>query len=167
MKLPKSAPLSRSGLVLVAVLSFAGCAQPVPALTASGPDSEALTFLDADEFDSSLSNALAADPAIVHVAFVGQTSMNHLPARMNAWLEEIQTNDGQVTTIDISKVTRGETHRGVDSGTILDAVDLPIPIRDRIARENRLARVKDYDASIVFDGRTGQTREIVFTRRAG
>ncbi len=120
-----------------------------------------LAFFDADAFDSSLSNDFASDAQQVHVTFAGTTSINAMPPRINAWLTAIQKSDGEVKAKDPNNPQRGF----LDLGMITGIFDLFQWYHERKERQARFDRVRNYNATVLFDSQGGQVKEIVFQRR--
>ncbi|MSP03125.1 MAG: hypothetical protein EXR07_19065 [Acetobacteraceae bacterium] len=123
-----------------------------------------LTFFDADAFDLSLSQSLSGKPELVGVAFAAPTSLNALPPRINAWLTEIKRSDGRIRMAALEP-NPGRATRGLGAGIVFDIVDVIMSAPERRARATRLASVRAYDATIMYDKVTGTAKEVWFLRR--
>jgi len=127
----------------------------------TAPGNATLAFFDSDAFDSSLASTLSSGVHDVHVTFAGTTSVNAMPPRINAWLAEVKKSDGQVTAKDPNDNSRGL----LGLGMIADLIDLVTWYTERKEREAQLATVNDFNATVMYDSKTGSLRELVFDRR--
>ncbi len=127
----------------------------------AAPGNVTLAFFDSDAFDSSLATSLSSGAKDVHVTFAGTTSVNAMPPRINAWLAEVKKTDGMVTAKDPADTSRGL----LGLGMIADLIDLVTWYSERKERESQLATVNDYNATVMYDSKTGSLRELVFDRR--
>jgi hypothetical protein len=165
------------GAASVALL-LDGCARPQPAqpgpvalskpISATGGEilpKQKLVFFDSDAFDRQLAAMMKDRTTEVHVAFAGPTSINALPPRMNAWLNEVQKSDGQVTAVDPSAPPGGNGTRGFGIDLVFDLIDFLTGVENRQAEAERLAQAQAYDARVLYDSATGNAREVVFVRR--
>jgi len=140
-----------------------GDAPPGP-VSATVSTQAALTFFDADVFDTTLGQTFDDQPPAVHVAFAAPTSLNAIPPRMNVWLSEIKKSNGRVMMQSVDPKA-GPGTRGLGISMIFDIIDAIITWQERAARSRQLASAHSYDATIVFDKTTGAAKEVLFQRR--
>jgi hypothetical protein len=136
---------------------------PIPSQAAPTPGTTTLAFYDSDAFDSSLAGVLSTKVNDVHITFAGTTSVNAMPPRINAWLAEVKKSDGQVVAKDPTDATGSRGLLGL--GMIADLIDLVTWYTERKEREAQLATVNDFNATVMYDAKTGSLRELVFERR--
>jgi len=122
---------------------------------------ERLAFFDSDAFDSSLASALGSNPNQLEVTFPGNTRVNQMPPRVNAWLTQVQKNNGTVVAKDPANPRRGFLGRGM----IADVIDLISWYRERSQRQAQLATADNYNATLLYDSKSGVLKNIVFSRK--
>ena len=145
----------------------AAAAPPSPPVSASNavkPSQPGLVFFDADAFDSSLGQTFADQPKSVHVAFAAPTSLNAIPPRINVWLTEIKKSNGHIE-MAAEDPKAGPGRRGLGISMIFDIIDAVMTFQERQARAHQLATADTYDATIVYDKKTGIAKEVLFERR--
>jgi hypothetical protein len=135
--------------------------QPTFSTSASGAVSERLAFFDSDAFDASLANALASNPHELQLTFPGNTQLNQMPPRVNAWLTQVQKNNGTVVAKDPANPSRGF----LGLGMIADVIDLISWYRERSQRQTQLATADNYNATLLYDSKSGVLKDIVFSRK--
>jgi hypothetical protein len=100
----------------------------------------------------------------VRITFAGTTSVNAMPPRINAWLAEVQKSDGQVIAKDPENANTDS--RGLFGlGMIADLIDLVTWYNERKEREAQLATVNNYNATVLYDSKTGSLEGLVFEQR--
>ena len=139
----------------------ANAPQPTFTTSPTGAVTERLAFFDSDAFDTSLAGALGSNPNQLEVTFPGNTQINQMPPRLNAWLTQVQKSNGSVVAKDPANPNRGF----LGLGMIADVIDLISWYRERSQRQAQLATADNYNATLLYDSKSGTLKNIVFSRK--
>jgi hypothetical protein len=151
-------------LIVMIVVSFLGsCATQSPAPGGEAGPPKSIVFVDADFFDSQLSNAMKAQSQSVSVSFVEPVTTNTIPERLDKWLYVLVNRYGGTVDVQLDP----DYPAPKDVSAIVMSIALKVYA---YAKEYMLYNPsKNYNAIIyIVSAQTqGQSRitRVVFTRK--
>ncbi|MFH1136346.1 MAG: hypothetical protein V1816_09730 [Pseudomonadota bacterium] len=159
MRIKYSRRLRLLGL-LGCFLLLTACSGPGPAAKDEFKNSPAeVQFFDSGSFDRKLSSTLAQNPPEAAVAFAAPVSLNHLPERLDKWLNKVEESGGRVE-LEMEPGS-DETSRGVVSEALALVIGVYVLVADKIIYDP----AGDYNAVVYYRGDAGTITRVVFVRR--
>ena len=156
----------RSLLAVAVTLALAAC-ETSPALpAAAGPAKAQLQFIDLQDFDRDLSNALTAPLPKVEIGFYNRITPSALPDRLQRWMGAVEAGGGQV------KVVSPPPAIAAKSPTLLISIASSIwsasKMVKEIAAQNQFKAAGAFDAQIILKLNSqgdSEVDRVVFTQR--
>jgi hypothetical protein len=120
-----------------------------------------LTFYDSDGFDRDLSASLRSKPENVRIKVLGTMSVNKIPPRLGAWLNEVRKGGGKVAVQPDKDQTASDRSFSLLGGVI----DGMLASISYIEQRNRYGPASYYDAHIYADTGSASITGVVFTAK--
>jgi hypothetical protein len=145
--------------------TFAVTAQAPDAMPPAPPALAAITFFDADVFDTQLSKAMTAQGPVT-VRTIDGVTLNEMPKRLNTWLSQIQDRGGDVTVQTTEGVdpATGKT-RGLESLAIGAVQYIVETVYTHYHDAQLYGPAEGYNATLVVMPGSSRLQEIRFTRK--
>ena len=132
-------------------------ATPTPSFQQAASDS--ISYINSGSFDKRLSKILAEDPDTVTVTFPVPFDTDTIPERIDNWLTMVEDHDG---IVDL----KPEVPKVAQRGLIGEAMSLVASTYGSIKKKRQYRHVKDYDALVYYEAKSGEITRIVFTRKS-
>lgn len=123
-------------------------------------ETETVTFLDTDAFDSDVANRMNDGFGTLEVHLLKSFSINQIPPRLGSWLKAITDNGGKMGVKADAKVSA--KFFGLDD--VLLAAAIPL-VKDYVSKRLTYQAASRYNATLYFNPETEQVSRVVFTRK--